>query len=64
VKCLIDTNILLDFALERQSFLLESEEVLFLAEQNVIEGYISASTFSDLYYIKLALVKTGVDTNE
>jgi predicted nucleic acid-binding protein len=51
VKILIDTNIILDFALERQSFQQDSELVLLLAEQKQIEGYISASTVSDLYYI-------------
>lgn len=51
VKILLDTNIILDIALERQPFFGESEQVLFLVEQGEVEGYISASTFSDLYYI-------------
>jgi predicted nucleic acid-binding protein len=51
VKVLLDSNILIDVALERQPHFDASEEILALAEQNRIEGYISASTFSDLYYI-------------
>ncbi|NQE33315.1 hypothetical protein E5S67_01034 [Microcoleus sp. IPMA8] len=51
VKILLDTNIILDIALERQPFFGESEQVLSLVEQGEVEGYISASTFSDLYYI-------------
>ncbi|NJL09368.1 MAG: PIN domain-containing protein [Calothrix sp. SM1_7_51] len=51
MKVLIDTNIIVDDALEREPFWEESEEVLYLVEQGNIEGYISASTFSDLYYI-------------
>ncbi len=51
MKILIDTNIIVDVALERQAYLEESEQVLFLVEQGRFQGYISASTFSDLYYI-------------
>ena len=51
VKTLIDTNVVLDVALERQSYLILSEQVLLSVEQGRLEGYISASTFTDLYYI-------------
>jgi predicted nucleic acid-binding protein len=51
VKILLDTNIIVDDALEREPFLEVSEQVLVLVEQGQVEGYISASTFSDLYYI-------------
>jgi predicted nucleic acid-binding protein len=51
VKVLLDTNIILDVALERQPYFEISKQVLLLVEQEQIEGYISASTFSDLYYI-------------
>jgi len=51
VKILLDTNIIVDDALEREPFLEASEQVLVLVEQGQLEGYISASTFSDLYYI-------------
>lgn len=51
MKILLDTNIILDFALERQPFYGESEQVFLLAQQRQIEGYVSASTFGDLFYI-------------
>jgi predicted nucleic acid-binding protein len=51
MKVLLDTNIIIDHALERQPFRDASEQVLLVIEQRQIEGYISASTFSDLYYI-------------
>jgi predicted nucleic acid-binding protein len=51
VKVLIDTNIVVDVALERDPFFTESEQVISLVEEQEIEGFISASTFSDLYYI-------------
>lgn len=51
MKVLVDTNVLLDFALQRQPYFDVSEHILSLAEQNHFEGYVSASTFSDLYYL-------------
>jgi predicted nucleic acid-binding protein len=51
LKVLIDTNIIVDVALERQTFYPESQRILSLAYRQQIEGYISASTVSDLYYI-------------
>ncbi|WP_375473091.1 type II toxin-antitoxin system VapC family toxin [uncultured Nostoc sp.] len=51
MKILLDTNIIVDDALEREPFLDTSEQVLVLIEQGQVEGYISASTFSELYYI-------------
>jgi len=51
VKVLIDTNIIVDVALDRDPFFTQSEQIVRLAELKQIEGYISASTFSDLYYV-------------
>ncbi len=51
MKVLIDTNIVLDIALIREPFYDEADLVFSLIEQQKIQGYISATTFSDLYYI-------------
>jgi predicted nucleic acid-binding protein len=51
VKVLLDTNIIVDIALERQPFFSNSEAILSFVELEQIEGYISASSFGDLYYI-------------
>ncbi|MGK7948802.1 MAG: type II toxin-antitoxin system VapC family toxin [Xenococcaceae cyanobacterium] len=51
MKVLFDTNIILDFALERQPWFVNSEQIIYFAEQQQILGYVSASTISDLYYI-------------
>jgi len=51
VRILIDTNVVLDVALERQPYLRTSEQVLLAVEQGKLEGYTSASTFTDLYYL-------------
>lgn len=51
VRLLLDTNIIVDVALNRQPHFEDSQQVLLLVEQRQFEGYISASTFSDIYYI-------------
>jgi predicted nucleic acid-binding protein len=51
LKILIDTNIIVDISLQRQPFYSASQKILSLAYHKQIEGYISASTVSDLYYI-------------
>ncbi|MEG4812943.1 PIN domain-containing protein [Microcoleus sp. K5-D4] len=51
MKVLIDTNIIVDVALDREPFFAESDRILTFVEEGQIQGYVSASTFSDLYYI-------------
>lgn len=51
MKVLIDTNIIVDVALDREPFFAESDRILRFVEEGKIQGYASASTFSDLYYI-------------
>ncbi|MGK7902685.1 MAG: type II toxin-antitoxin system VapC family toxin [Hormoscilla sp.] len=51
MKILLDTNIIIDVALERQPYFQDSEVIVSLVEQGTVEGYISASTFGDFYYI-------------
>lgn len=51
MKVLIDTNIIVDVALDRDPFFTQSEQIVRLAELKQIEGYISALTFSDFYYV-------------
>jgi predicted nucleic acid-binding protein len=42
LKILLDTNVILDVALQRQPYYNESDQVLSLVEQGELEGYISA----------------------
>lgn len=48
---LLDTNVILDYALEGQLWFADSEQIFYLTEQKQITTYISASTISDIYYI-------------
>nr|NQU88996.1 hypothetical protein [Bacteroidota bacterium] len=50
-KVLLDTNIILDIALERREFFETSKELLLLINQNNIPAYVTATTVTDIYYI-------------
>lgn len=51
MRVLLDTNVIVDVALERHPFYNQSIQALSFVYRRQIEGYVSASTFSDLYYI-------------
>lgn len=51
MKILIDTNIIIDVALEREHFFEDSDRVLALAEEKTFDGYLSAASISDIFYI-------------
>lgn len=51
MKVLVDTNVIIDTALQRQPFADASTRVLFLSQTKRFDGYVSASTISDIHYI-------------
>ena len=51
MKCMIDTTIILDVFLGQEPFYTSSREVLSLCEAKKIQGFISASSATDIYYI-------------
>ncbi len=51
MKCLIDTNVILDVLLKREPFYNDSASVLTLSGQEDIILYVSASSITDIYYI-------------
>ena len=48
---LIDTNVILDVLLQRQQFIQASAGVILLSEKNIIEGYVTASAITDIFYV-------------
>lgn len=48
---LLDTNIVLDFALERREFFEKSKELLLLINELKIPAFVTATTVTDIYYI-------------
>lgn len=51
MRIMIDTNILLDVLIHRNDFFEDSKAVLKLCENRVIQGFISASAMTDIFYI-------------
>lgn len=51
MKILVDTNILLDVLAEREPFYLFSARIWSLIQEELIEGYISAISVNNLFYI-------------
>ncbi|NCO73865.1 MAG: PIN domain-containing protein [Cyanobacteria bacterium] len=51
MKIQIDTNIVIDYALIRQPFYDDADLIFSLIEQKKLEGFISATTFTDVFYI-------------
>ena len=51
MRYMIDTNIILDVLMEREPFYEQSKAVLMLCEENRINGFISASTATDIFYL-------------
>ncbi len=48
---LIDTNVILDVLLKRERFMWKSSNVLLLSEKEIIDGYVTASSITDIFYI-------------
>ena len=51
IKALIDTNVILDIALKREPFFEYSSKIFDKIDDQLLEGYITASSISDIYYI-------------
>ncbi len=52
MKVLINTNIILDFLLEREPFLQDAEALFQVISSGQIIGYITATTLTDIFYIE------------
>ena len=51
IKALFDTNIILDVALKRHPFFEDALQLFSLIDQQIINGNVTASTITDIYYI-------------
>ena len=50
-KILLDTNIILDIALERREFFEKSKELMLTLNKLCIPSYVTVTTVTDIYYI-------------
>jgi predicted nucleic acid-binding protein len=51
IRILIDTNVILDIALERQPFFKEASQIFDLIDEGVVIANVTATTITDIYYI-------------
>lgn len=51
MKIMCDTNVIIDVLLEREPFVEDSCQVLRLCEERRINGFVSASGITDIYYL-------------
>jgi len=51
VRVLIDTNIALDFLLQREPFFQDAELLFQAIESGQVVGYVTATTLTDIFYI-------------
>jgi predicted nucleic acid-binding protein len=51
VRVLIDTNIVLDYLLEREPFLQDAEGLFQAIGSEQVVGYVTATTLTDIFYI-------------
>jgi predicted nucleic acid-binding protein len=61
IKVLVDTNIILDVLLKRSEFYASSYQIFKLSEQSIIDGFVSASAMTDIFYIVSKNSKTDAD---
>ncbi|MBD2092661.1 PIN domain-containing protein [Microcoleus sp. FACHB-1515] len=51
MRTLIDTNIVLDFLLQREPFFQDAELLFQAIDEGEITGYVTATTLTDIFYI-------------
>ena len=51
LNILIDTNVAVDFVINRQPFYEMSAKIVEVAKLNYVKGFVSASSVTDIYYI-------------
>jgi predicted nucleic acid-binding protein len=51
MKILIDTNVIIDVCEEREPFFQDSLKVFKFVDNNQLEGVVSATAFTDVYYL-------------
>jgi predicted nucleic acid-binding protein len=51
MKVLFDTNVILDYLVQREPFYRDSREVIFLSAEKKLDGIIGAGSVADIYYI-------------
>lgn len=51
MKLMIDTNVILDVFIKRQPFYEHSRKILELCENKTVQGFVTASSITDIFYL-------------
>jgi predicted nucleic acid-binding protein len=51
MKVLFDTNVIVDYLVQREPFCRDSREVIFLSAEKKLDGIIGAGSVADVYFI-------------
>lgn len=51
MRVLLDTNIILDYLLEREPFVRDADALIQTIRTGQIQGYVTATTLTDIFYI-------------
>lgn len=57
MRVLIDTNILLDFLLQREPFRQDAEELFQAIDSGQVVGYVTATTLTDICLIRSSAIR-------
>ena len=64
MNVLIYTNVVLDVLLQRKPFFEHSQLILLAAEKQYINGYVSASAITDIFYVASKFLKSKHSARE
>ena len=64
MNILIDTNVVIDVLAQRELFFEQSQLVLLASEEKIINGYISATAITDIFYITNKIIKSKKNAKE
>lgn len=51
MKILLDTNVVLDFLLQRETFVKDAREIMLLVSEEKVQGFLCPTTITTIYYI-------------
>ena len=64
MNVIIDTNIAIDVISQREPYYKQSQLVLLASKEKTINGYISASAITDIFYIINRMIKNNSEVKE
>ena len=64
MNVLIYTNVILDVLLHREPFHVDAARIITLSENDKINGFVSASAITDIFYIARKALQSKIEATE